>query len=169
MDSQEIFATALQYEEKIRDLYRSTDKIVDDERGRQIFRALADDEQSHVEFLLYSVEQLKAHGTIDINRLVTSIPTIQQIESSIERMKTTIPTQMLGDIKSVLASALKLEKETSAFYREACSKTEGEIKAIFEKFLEIEDRHIDVVQIELDHAQHNGMWFNFMEVDLEAY
>jgi len=169
MDSQEIFATALQYEEKIRDLYRSTDKIVDDERGRQIFRALADDEQSHVEFLLYSLEQLKAHGTIDINRLVTSIPTIQQIESSIERMKTTIPTQMLGDIKSVLASALKLEKETSAFYREACSKTEGEIKAIFEKFLEIEDRHIDVVQIELDHAQHNGMWFNFMEVDLEAY
>jgi rubrerythrin len=169
MDSQEIFAMALQYEEKIRDLYRSADKILDDERGRRIFQALADDEQSHVEFLLYSLEQLKTHGTIDINRLVTSIPTIKQIEASIEQMKTTIPTRMLGDIKSVLGSALQLEKETSAFYREACGKTEGEIKAVFEKFLEIENRHIDVVQIELDHAQHNGMWFNFMEVDLEAY
>jgi rubrerythrin len=84
-------------------------------------------------------------------------------------MKTEIPKQMLGDVKSVLGSALKLEKETSAFYRDACSKTEGAIKNIFEKFLEIEERHVDVVQIELDHAQHNGVWFNFLEVDLEAY
>lgn len=169
MDSQEIFATALQYEEKIRDLYRSTDKIIDDERGRAIFRALADDEQSHVDFLLYSLEQLKTKGAIDINRLVTSIPTVKQLESKIEILKAEIPRQMLGDIKSVLAGALKLEKETSAFYRDACQKTEGEIHTIFEKFLEIEERHVDVVQIELDHAQHNGMWFNFMEVDLEAY
>lgn len=169
MDSQEIFTTALQYEEKIRDLYREADEIIDDERGRAIFRALADDEQSHVDFLLYSLEQLKTKGAIDINRLVTSIPTVKQLESKIEKLKTKIPQQMLGDIKSVLAGALKLEKETSAFYRDASKKTEGEIHAIFEKFLEIEDRHVDVVQIELDHAQHNGMWFNFMEVDLEAY
>ena len=168
MNSQEIFATALQYEEKIRDFYRSAEKIVDDQRGKTIFQALADDEQAHVDFLRYSLEQLKANGTIDIDKLVTSIPTLKQLESGIEKLKTNIPKQMLGDIKSVLGSALKLEKETSAFYRDACSKTEGEIKRIFEKFLEIEERHVDVVQIELDHAQHNGMWFNFMEVDLEA-
>jgi rubrerythrin len=168
MNSQEIFATALQYEEKIRDFYRSAEKIVDDQRGKTIFQALADDEQAHVDFLRYSLKQLKANGTIDIDKLVTSIPTLKQLESGIEKLKTNIPKQMLGDIKSVLGSALKLEKETSAFYRDACSKTEGEIKKIFEKFLEIEERHVDVVQIELDHAQHNGMWFNFMEVDLEA-
>jgi rubrerythrin len=169
MNSQEIFATALQYEERIRDLYRSADKIVDDERGKAIFRALADDEQSHVDFLLYSLEQLKTKGAIDIDRLVISIPTLKYLESGIQKMKTEIPKQMLGDVKSVLGSALKLEKETSAFYRDACSKTEGAIKNIFEKFLEIEERHVDVVQIELDHAQHNGVWFNFLEVDLEAY
>jgi rubrerythrin len=168
MNSQEIFATALQYEEKIRDLYRSAEEIVDDQRGKTIFRALGDDEQSHIDFLRYSLEQLKANGTIDIDRLVSSIPTLKQLESGIEKLKAKIPTQMLGDIKSVLGSALILEKETSAFYRDACNKTEGKIKTIFEKFLEIEERHVDVVQIELDHAQHNGMWFNFMEVDLEA-
>jgi len=169
MHSEEIFAEAVDYEKKIRDLYRSADQIVDDQRGRAIFLALADDEQSHVDFLLYSIEQLQAKKSIDIDRLVTSIPTIRQLDSEIGRLKTAIPTRMLGDVKSVLGSALKLEKETSAFYRNACGKTEGAIKAIFEKFLEIEDRHVDVVQIELDHAQHNGMWFNFMEVDLEAY
>jgi rubrerythrin len=168
MNSHEIFATALQYEEKIRDFYRSAAGIVDDQRGKAIFLALADDEQSHVDFLNYSLKQLKTKGVIDIARLVSPIPTLKQLESEIEHLKVEIPEQMLGDIKSVLDSALKLEKETSAFYRDACSKTAGDIKSIFEKFLEIEDRHVDVVQIELDHAQHNGMWFNFMEVDLEA-
>jgi len=169
MQSEEIFAEALQYEQKIRDLYRSADKIVDDPRGRAIFQALADDEQSHVDFLLYSLDQLKMQKKIEISKLVSSIPSLEQIERKVEQLKTKIPILMLGDIKSVLSSALKLEKETSAFYREAGSRTEGEIKAIFQKFQEIEDRHIDVVQIELDHAQHNGMWFDFMEIDLEAY
>ncbi len=169
MESIEIFTTSLKYEEKIRDLYRSADGIVDDERGKAIFRALADDEQSHVDFLLYSLEQLKGNGAIDADRLTTSIPARAQIETSIDNMKAQIPERMLGDIKIVLNSALKLEKETSAFYRDARDKTEGEIRKIFEKFIEIEDRHVDVVQIELDHAIHNGMWFNFMEIDLEAY
>ncbi len=169
MNSLEIFATALQYEQKIRDLYRAAGETIDDQRGKNTFRALADDEQSHVDFLNYSLNQLKANGTIDIARLVTSIPTLKQLESGIQKIKEDIPKNMLGDIKLALGSALKLEKETSAFYRDACSRTEGEIKTIFEKLLEIEERHVDVVQIELDHAQHNGVWFNFLEVDLEAY
>jgi rubrerythrin len=168
MNSDEIFATALQYEEKIRDFYRSAAETVDDQRGKSIFLALADDEQSHIDFLHYSLEQLKKNAAIDIDRLVSPIPILKKLTSEIERLQAEIPAQMLGDIKIVLASALKLEKDTSAFYRDACSKTTGEIRTIFEKFLEIEDRHVDVVQIELDHAQQNGMWFNFMEVDLEA-
>lgn len=169
MDSVEIFTTALQYEEKIRDLYRTAEGIVDDDRGKAIFQALAKDEQGHVDFLQYSLDQLQKKGVIDLARLTTSIPAQAEIESNLEKMKAKIPERMLGDIKTVLGSALKLEKETSAFYREARDRSEGDIRAILDKFVEIEDRHVDVVQIELDHAMHNGMWFNFMEVDLEAY
>lgn len=168
MDSVQIFTTALEYEEKIRDLYLSAAVKVDDERGKSIFRALADDEQSHVDFLNYSLEQLRANESIDPARLQTAIPERGQIETNIEKMKTEIPDQMLGDIKIVLDSALKMEKETSAFYRDARDKTEGPIREILNKFFEIEERHVDVVQIELDHAMHNGMWFNFMEIDLEG-
>jgi rubrerythrin len=168
MNSVDIFTTAIEYEKKIRDLYQSADTIVDDERGKKIFRSLADDEQSHVDFLLYSLEQLRANDTIDMARLQTAIPAREQIDANIEKLKAKIPHRMLGDIKKVLNSALKLEKETSAFYRDARDKTEGPIREILEKFFEIEERHVNVVQIELDHATHNGMWFNFMEVDLEA-
>lgn len=168
MDSLGIFKTAVQYEEKIRDLYRSADGILDDPRGIAIFRALADDEQSHIDFLLYSIAQLQAKDRIDIARLDTAIPAKEQIEASLSKIKAKIPERMLGDIKTVLNSALQMEKATSAFYRQACAQTEGDIRKVFEKFLEIEDRHVEVVQIELDHAVQSGVWFDFMEVDLEA-
>ncbi|WP_163339481.1 ferritin family protein [Desulfopila sp. IMCC35008] len=168
MDSVKIFTTALEYEIKIRDLYLSAAKKVDDERGKSIFSALADDEQSHVDFLHYSLEQLRVHKSIDPARLQTAIPDRVLVESNIKKLEADIPAQMLGDIKIVLDSALKLEKETSAFYREARDKTEGPIREILNKFFEIEEGHVNVVQIELDHAMHNGMWFNFMEINLEA-
>lgn len=168
MDSIEILTTALKYEIKIRDLYREADSIVDDERGKAIFRALADDEQGHVDFLEYSIAQLKANDTVDPEKLQTNIPTKTDIEANIEKMRAKIPEQMLGDIKTVLNSALQMEIETSSFYRDARDKSEGEIREILERFLEIEENHVDVVQIELDHAMNSGFWFNFMEVSLEV-
>ena len=167
MDSISIFTTALKFEEKIRDLYREASSMIDDERGKSIFNALAEDEQSHVDFLHYSLKQLRANDTIDVKLLGTAIPEQNLIDANIEKMKGEIPTQMLGDVKTALNSALKMEKETSAFYRDSMDKSEGVIREIFQKFVEIEDRHVDVVQIEIDHAMHNGMWFDFMEIDLE--
>jgi rubrerythrin len=167
MDSSAIFTTALQYEEKIRDLYYDAANSIDDERGKIIFKSLGDDEQSHVDFLNYSLKQLQANLAIDTAQLQTTIPALGLINDNIEKLKAEIPKQMLGDIKTVLNNALKLEKETSNFYRDARDKTEGPIRDILNKFLEIEERHVDVVQIEIDHAMNNGMWFNFMEINLE--
>ncbi len=79
MNSQDIFSTALQYEEKIRDFYQSAATTVDDERGKSIFRALANDEQSHVDFLLYSLEQLKTQQAIVIDRLVISTSDLKAV------------------------------------------------------------------------------------------
>jgi len=167
MDSSEIFMAALRYEEKIRDLYFSAVDIVDDERGKALFKALGDDEQSHIDFLNYSLDVLKSGGEIDAGKLTTPIPSQEQIGSDIEAMKAKIPDKMLGDVKRVLNSALQMEIETSKYYKDASEKAEGKIKEILEKFVEIEDRHVNVVQIELDQASKNGHWFNFMEVSME--
>lgn len=167
METEELFLTALEYEKKIFALYEEAAETIDDERGKAIFRGLAGDEQSHIEFLKYSLEQLRNSESIDIRKLQTQIPTKKQIEAEVEDLKAQIPQKMLGNIKTVLNSALKMEIETSAFYRQACSKTEGEVRSIMEKFLAIEERHLEAVQIELDHALNSGIWFNFMEVDME--
>ena len=168
MDSSEIFMAALKYEEKIRDLYFSAVDIVDDERGKALFKALGDDEQSHIDFLNYSLDILKSGGEIDAAKLATPIPSQEQIGSDIEAMKEKIPDKMLGDVKRVLNSALQMEIETSKYYKDASEKAEGKIKEILEKFVEIEDRHVNVVQMELDHASKSGHWFNFLEVSMEV-
>ncbi len=167
MQSAEIFNQALAFEKKIRDLYRTAESMIDDQSGKAIFRSLADDEQSHIDFLEAGLEILQERGTIDASRLTTAIPDMKVVQSKIEQMKTRIPEKMLGDIKSVLRSALKMEVETTEFYQNAYDNTEGDIQKIMGKFMEIEQRHTDVVRIELDHASHNGFWFDFMELSME--
>lgn len=168
MDSISIFTTALGYEEKIRNLYLQAGNTIDDGRGKAIFGALAADEQGHVDFLKYSLEQLREQKVIDIERLSTRIPDSEEVRKNLESLKAKIPERMLGDIKTVLRSALAMEQETSAYYRQAAEKAEGEIKVILEKFVKIETRHEQWVQIELDHATNSGFWFNFMEISLET-
>ncbi len=167
MNSEEILTTALAYEKKIRDLYLDAVDTIDDERGKSFFKALADDEQSHVDFLTDNFERLKKSEGIDWDRLRSPLPDRQALEKKIEKMKDKIPERMLGDFKTVLSSALQLEIETSAYYRDACEKTQGEIKSVLEKFLEIEQNHVDLVQFELDLAAGSGHWLNFMEIDME--
>lgn len=168
MDSIQIFKTALEYEKKIRDLYLSAVAIIDDERGKRIFQTLADEEQSHVDFLEYSLETLQQEGSISVKQFTTSIPAIDDISKNIEEMKITIPEQMLGDVKRVLNSALKLEIETTDYYQEAFDQTEGDIKEVMGKFVRIEQRHTDVVRFELDYASNNGFWLDFPEISMEV-
>jgi rubrerythrin len=167
MNSEQIFIDALEYEKRIRDMYFQAMDNIDDRRGKALFKTLGDDEQSHVDFLEYSLATLKAGDVIEIDRLKTAIPSKKRITAHVAAMTERIPQQMLGDIKRLLNSALSVEVETSAFYRDALGKTEGDIQKIFTKLLEIEDRHVEAVQMELDCASKNGFWFNFMEVSLE--
>lgn len=167
MDSKEIFTQALDFEKKIRDLYISAESTVDDERGKAIFRGLAKDEQSHIDFLEAGLETLKNDGVIDSAGLATTIPDVQSNHTQIEKMKTRIPERMLGDIKMVLSRALQMEQQTTDFYKDAAQKTEGHVRRVMEKFIEIEQRHTEVVRMELDHASNSGFWFDFMEVSME--
>lgn len=165
MDSQDIFKSALTYEKKIRDLYLSAVDTIDDPRGKDLFKDLAADEQSHVEFLEYSLDRLASAREID--RKAPAPALSLAVDEDVSRMKEKIPEHMLGDIKRVLNAALVLEVETSQFYKKACDNSTGQVKEILKKFYEIEQGHVELVQIQLDHASGSGYWFNSMEIDME--
>lgn len=168
MKSIAIFTTAVEYEKKIRDLYITATSIIDDERGKAIFKALADEEQSHIDFLEHSIETLKKRRSIPYEKLRSSLPDAFSLQKNIESMKIKIPERMLGDIKRVLGTALKLETETTEYYQKACDSAEGDIQEILKRFVEIEQRHTDLVRFELDCASNNGFWLDFPEKDMEV-
>ena len=168
MDSITIFKKALEFEKKIRDLYLSAIDIVDDERGKKIFKTLAKEEQSHVDFLEHSIAALTDQGSISLKTFNTIVPDTKDLNKNIASMKVAIPDQMLGDIKRVLSSALKLEEETTQYYEQAFESADGDIKEVLNKFIIIEQRHTDVVRFELDHASRNGFWLDFPEISMEV-
>lgn len=168
MDSISIFKKALEFEKKIRDLYVSAVDIIDDDRGKKIFRTLAKEEQSHIDYLEHSIATLADQGTISLTTFKTIVPDTKDLTKNIESMKVTIPEQMLGDIKRVLSSALQLEEETTQYYENAFEGAEGDIREVLAKFITIEQRHTEVVRFELDHASRNGYWLGFPEISMEV-
>ena len=168
MDSITIFKKALEFEKKIRDLYLSAIDIVDDERGKKIFKTLAKEEQNHVDFLEQNIAALTNQGSLSLKSFNTIVPDTGELNKNIESMKVAIPQKMLGDIKRVLSSALKLEEETTQYYERAFASADGDIKEVLSRFIIIEQRHTDVVRFELDHASRNGYWLGFPEISMEV-
>ena len=43
----------------------------------------------------------------------------------------------------------------------------AEARPLFQRFLEIENNHVQAVQFELDYMSKTGYWFDFKEFDME--
>ena len=143
-------------------------ETIDDPQGKDLFQALADDEQNHVAFLEHGLIVLRDENGLEMGNPGTAIPLPARDLEKIRQLAKQIPKNILGDLKRVLNAALSLEMETSRFYHDAIQKVDqGPVREILKKFYEIEQRHVEVVQIELDFASNNGYWFNFMETDME--
>ena len=159
--------TAITYEIKIRDVYREAEAAVKDEAGKRIFEALGNDEQHHIDFLRHTLEQLKKTGQIDSDQLDSAIPSRDTINREAAKIKSLVAKDFHGIRKQMLSKALKAEIETSGFYRKMVDELPAEGRALFARFLEIENNHINAVQFELDYMSKTGYWFDFKEFDME--
>jgi len=99
--------------------------------------------------------------------LETAIPSDESIAKQMGRFKSEISKKARGDQKRILSQALKVEIETSDFYKEMVGEMTGQSQAMFARFLVIENRHIAAVQMQLDYATKTGYWFDMKEFDME--
>ena len=167
MTLEEAITQAIDYETRIRDLYRDAVQGTADPKGRHVFQALADDEQRHIDYLEAKRTQWYGEGRITVESLASHIPVAELLAANTEGLEQTMAREDRTDEKRMLSKALQVEVETSAFYRRMVEQVEGDARAMFARFLEIEDGHIAAVQAELDYISHTGFWFDFQEFDLE--
>lgn len=167
MTMEEAIKTALDYETRIRDIYRNAAEVVSDPAGKRIFQMLRDDEQHHVEYLMDRLESWKKTGELSPEKLESTIPSIETISRETEKIETHLSKKdRRGEIE-ILSKALKAEIETSNFYEKMVAELPDEGQRLFARFLEIEEKHIAAVQFELDYLTKSGYWFDFKEFDME--
>lgn len=167
MNLEDAIKTALEYESRIRDLYRDGAASTPDPKGKRIFRELAEDEQRHVDYLQRKLDQWRRTGHITDEALESTIPPRALIQAEAEKLRERVQRDHRGLKAQMLSKALQVEIETSAFYRRMVDTLTEEGRGMFARFLEIENNHIDAVQFELDHIGTTGRWFGFEEFDME--
>ena len=167
MTVEETIKTAIDYEIKIRDIYREAVEAVDDEAGKRIFERLGDDEQNHVDYLQYQLAQLQETGGIVQERLDSVIPSQEAIDREAAKVESMLGKDFRGVRKQMLSRALQAEIETSEFYQKVVGDLPADSQVVFERFIEIENNHIKAVQFELDYISKTGYWLDFKEFDME--
>ena len=167
MTLEEAIKTAIEYEIRIRDIYLEATAAVDDEVGKRIFETLGNDEQHHIDYLQHKLEQFQKTGAIEPEKLSSAVPDQESINREADKVKSLAAKDFLGIKSQMLSKALKMEIETSDFYQKMVNELPAEGRALFERFLEIENNHIQAVQFELDHLSKTGYCFDFKEFDME--
>ncbi len=169
MTLEEAIKTAIEYEIRVRDLYRESAEKTSDPVGRRIFQTLGNDEQLHVDYLKIRLEIWQETGKLKVEKLESTIPSRATITREVGKIEERMSRDDRKDEKQMLSKALKVEVETSNFYQKMVDEMSGEGRQKFARFLEIEDAHINAVQAELDYISKTGYWFDFKEFDMEDF
>lgn len=169
MTIEEAIKTALEYETRVRDIYKEACAIVDDAAGRRILTMLKDDEENHIAYLESRLELWQKTGTLSAEKLKSIIPPADEIRKKTDKVATHMPGQPKTGEQDILSRALKAEIETSRFYQQMVDEMSGEGQQLFAHFLDIEENHIAAVQFELDYVMNSGYWFDFKEFDMEDF
>lgn len=167
MTFEEAIKTAISYETRIRNVYREAAEQTPEKAGKSFLEAMGDDEQHHLDCLKDSLEKWKKTGKLNVEKLETTIPSNERMAEEMATFKRRMSEKSLGDPKRILSRALRVEVETSGFYNKMVEDMSGEAQAMFARFLEIEERHIAAVQMQLDYVTKTGYWFDFKEFDME--
>lgn len=167
MTIEEAIKTAIDYETRIRNIYRDAAKNVSDSSGRRILELLGDDEQRHIEYLKDRLRLWQETGKLSPEKLESTIPPAGAISKAAQKVESHFSKEeRRGDIE-ILGKALKAEIETSDFYTQMVNEMTADAQQMFARFLEIEENHIAAVQAELDYLTKSGYWFDFKEFDME--
>ncbi len=170
MTVEEALVSALEYERKVRDHYRAAADRARDERAVAFFRLMAGEEDRHVAYLEHLLETWRSDRTVADLRITSAAPRASWVKEGLRKIG---KTSKAGVHRAYgvdhLEAALRLEQEVSDHYRELVKRvSDRAARAVFRRFLEIEDGHTALVRAELDYVTGTGHFFGIREFTLEG-
>ena len=167
---EEAIRTAIEYETKVRDVYKEAEQKIDDTKGKHVIGALVSEEQGHLDYLNSRLSEWEKTGKLNLEDLATLIPSKEVITQTIEGLRDKVEideSDRRHDMEiTMLKKALSVEEETSGFYKRMVGELSDQGQRLFARFVDIEEGHLAIVQAELDYISGPGYWFDFKEFDL---
>jgi len=168
MHIEEAITMALQYENRVVGVYEEAMKTTLDPTGKHVFEVLVREEQQHVAFLKAKLEEWKKTGQVMSSGLSTAVPSRERIEEGVRKLRSRVATEAKETELQLLKRALDIEDETSGFYARVVGELPPEHRPLFERFVEIENGHLAIVQAEMDAVSGLGYWFDMREFNIEG-
>ncbi|MBW2455080.1 MAG: hypothetical protein JRI68_11245 [Deltaproteobacteria bacterium] len=170
MDLEQAIKTAIEYEEKVVKTYDVAQSKATNEVGKRVFGFLADEERRHVEYLESRLAQWQKEGKLVVEKLDTVVPAKTTIDESLKNLESTLEEKQDPSPEEIdlLQQALQAERETSDFYKRMVEELDGDGQRLFERFVEIEEGHVAIVDAEIAALSGLGFWFDMAEFNLEA-
>lgn len=171
MKLDEAIQAALEYEAGVHRTYLEAMERAGDETGKRVFKFLAEEERGHLRYLRERLDEWKKDGKIRVAKLETGVPTRAVIDEGVQELRAKLAGQPKKKHEAelqLLQKALQVEADTSAFYKKMVQTLDGDGRALFERFVEIEEGHQAIVQAEIDCLTGLGYWFDTPEFNLEA-
>ena len=168
MTVEEAIKTSLEYENGVRDVYTDAVARAESDAARRFFKLMADEEQHHVDYLEAKLEEWRGTGQVTARGLETAVPSKADIQKGIATLEDKVGDNVGRIDIQYLERAHAVERETCGFYHRMVTELPEEAKALFARFVEIEDGHLDIVQAQLDMANGTGYWFDVREFNLEG-
>jgi len=166
MTIEKAIQTAIQFENEVRDVYRSAAEEAADPVGKRIFTVLAGEEQGHVDYLQSRLEEWRKTGKVNPVALDTAIPSREVIAEAVDSVSEGMSDVDHAAELAMLRKALEAERKTSSFYEKMVAELPVEGQKLFRRFVEIEEGHLVIVQAEIDSVTGNGAWFDVLEIRL---
>ncbi|MBN2563603.1 MAG: ferritin family protein [Phycisphaerae bacterium] len=166
MTIEKAIQTAIEFENEVRDVYKAAAKKAADPVGKRVFTVLADEEQGHVDYLESRLEEWRRTGEVNAVALETAVPSQKVITEAADSVSEGMSDVGHGTELKMLGKALEAERKTSGFYRKMVAELPAEGQKLFQRFVEIEEGHVAIVQAEMDSVTGTGAWFDVLEIRL---
>jgi rubrerythrin len=163
--------TAMEYEAKVRDTYAAEVVLATDPVAVRVLTLLAREEQGHLDYLVDRMREWTESGTVKLEKLGTQVPSAQLLAKGIKGLerRMAMTDEQRASALATLRKAEAAERATAQWYHKVVDELPGATeKALFSRFLEIEEGHAAIVQAEIDSVTGLGFWFDVPEFRLES-
>jgi rubrerythrin len=170
MNLEQAISTALEYEARVHQTYADAAETADHEVAKRVFSTLCEEELGHIKYLRERLDEWRDKGEITVAELDTVLVPKSVIESRAASLRESLTGDRgasRGNELESLNRALEVERETSSFYKQMVATLDADGKRLFERFVEIEEGHVAIVQAEMDLVTGSGFWFDTAEFSLE--